>query len=346
MTAITIDNFEEKLPEIKISLQNAKFIGLDLEFSSLYPLKNHSPRDQERELRKRLRNNEVVEKESSCFIQLEEFWKNEGDKFKSWYYKAKDGDHLVIPKLYDSHKYNFEFMYFIHKNFRCRFKNLWTTVENGQFVCEKVTEDKYRTLENDNSLEEQLITNLLGFTNVFRILTSLRKPIIGHNLLQDVLLMIDSLETSLPTSYISFKKLALNLFPVIFDTKVITYSMRKLIPEDKRWTDSSLELLFNFFKNGTGRHLVLNSPAIEIIGNSNYGVFHEAGWDSFCAGYIFIRLAYLNIYHKYPKSKRFVSSELIAGMSEWKNHVNVIRGLVSSIVSNCKDIFKKICSIR
>ncbi|VEN60594.1 unnamed protein product, partial [Callosobruchus maculatus] len=68
-----------------------------------------------------------------------------------------------------------------------------------------------------------------------------------------------------------------------------------------------------------------------------YGKYHEAGWDSFCSGYIFIRLAYLNVYDKYPKSKKFVSAELIAGLSEWKNRVNVIRGSISSISLDGED---------
>ncbi|XP_074031639.1 pre-piRNA 3'-exonuclease trimmer isoform X2 [Leptinotarsa decemlineata] len=42
-TDINIINFKEKFPEIKRSLEDARFISFDLEFSALYPLKEYSP---------------------------------------------------------------------------------------------------------------------------------------------------------------------------------------------------------------------------------------------------------------------------------------------------------------
>lgn len=39
---INIENFDEKFPEIEKSVNDAKFIAIDLEFSALYPVK--SPR--------------------------------------------------------------------------------------------------------------------------------------------------------------------------------------------------------------------------------------------------------------------------------------------------------------
>ncbi|KAJ8983240.1 hypothetical protein NQ317_011649 [Molorchus minor] len=416
MTVITNENFKKKFPEIKKSLENAKFVGIDLEFSALYPLRNYSPslfdtpteryiklrrnldqvvpvqigltafsfdpdknnyhgnvynfyiipasfttinrsfyfqsdtlnflklhgfdfnkyvysgipfinKDQETEFRKKLKTNELMSSQASCRNELEEIIEKEGETVRNWYNKAKDGDKLSIPKLYESNKYNIEMLYFIHKNFRTRFKNIWTNVENDQFVIQKVTSGEYKILDSESNLEENLVIDLLGFTNVFRILTTLKKPIVGHNLLQDILLMINSFETSLPHSYSSFKDLAISLFPTIFDTKVISYEMRSFVSGRKTV----------YFKNGSGRHLALNSPAIEIMGETSYGKFHEAGWDSFCAGYIFIRLAHLNVYNHYPKSKKFVSGELIAGLSKWKNCVNVIRGAVSSIKIDGED---------
>lgn len=41
---INIDNFDEKFIEIKSTLENARFISIDCEFSALYPLKNQIPR--------------------------------------------------------------------------------------------------------------------------------------------------------------------------------------------------------------------------------------------------------------------------------------------------------------
>ncbi|CAG9862371.1 unnamed protein product [Phyllotreta striolata] len=149
--------------------------------------------------------------------------------------------------------------------------------------------------------------------------------------MQDILILTENFETALPASYNKFKKLITTLFPKIYDTKTISYELKHSVPEEKRWNDRSLSHMFEYFKNGTGRHLALNSPAIEIKNCTNQGKYHEAGWDSFCTGYIFIRMAYFNVYHKFPKSKTFMSAELIAGLSDFQNRVNVIRGAVSNI---------------
>lgn len=290
-------------------------------------------RQQEAQLREKLKKGEITEYQMGCRLELEALCKKLIETVKNWYRESKEGDHLSLPEIYDKCKYNHEMLYFAHRYFRRCFKYLWTAVENNEFILKRVTENEYKILEKTSNLDEEVVNRLMGFTKIFRLITSAKKPLIGHNLLQDILLMISSFETPLPHSYTDFKKLTTLLFPTIFDTKTVSYQLRNIIPEEKCWVDSSLETLFEYFKNGTGRHLALNSPAILLEQNDNYGKFHEAGWDSFCAGYIFVRLAHLNIYHKFPKSKTFMSSELIGGLSDMKNQVNVIRGAVSSIVS-------------
>lgn len=291
-------------------------------------------KNQESELRTKLNNNGISDMQSNFSMELESLFETSNDYINKWFLNAVEDDILETPEF---NKYvetrNYEILYFVHKNFRRKFKNLWTYIENDQFYLKKVSNEKYCQLEKSHNLNEELISNLLGFTKIFRLLTSLRTPIVGHNLLQDILLMIESFECSLPYSYQSFKQLALELFPVIFDTRTIGYEILKQVPEEKRHREKGLQSLFHYFKDGIGRHLALNSPAIEITNETEYGKFHEAGWDSYCTGYIFIRMAYYNIYQKYPKSKTFVTSELIGGLSELKNKINIIRGSVSSIVS-------------
>lgn len=253
-----------------------------------------------------------------------------------WYNEAKEGDSFRLLKVDKKYLQNFEILYFLHKYVRRQFKNLWTYIENNEFCIRKVSLSEFEKLQSEYNLEEHLLLDLLGFTRIFRLMTTLKKPLIGHNLLHDILLMYENFEEPLPVPYSKFKKNISQMFPVIFDTRIIAYNVgRKLIPKDKMWREKGLESIFEYFKNGTGRHLALNSPAIEeaVENNGCYGKFHEAGWDSFCTGYIFIRMAYLNVYKKYPKSKNFTASELIAGLSHLKNHLNVIRGFNTIVVS-------------
>jgi hypothetical protein len=61
MCEVTKNNFKEKLPEIRKSLEKAKFISLDLEFSALQPLQQQAPRlfDSNKERYAKLRLNLV-----------------------------------------------------------------------------------------------------------------------------------------------------------------------------------------------------------------------------------------------------------------------------------------------
>ncbi|CAH0554377.1 unnamed protein product [Brassicogethes aeneus] len=283
----------------------------------------------ETELRKNLKNSELTEMYSNYKMELEDIFDKFGEEVRIWYEKAPVGDKLSLPKVYEKYRGNLEIMYFIQKSFRARFKNLWTKCDED-FVVFKVSDEDLKALECED-IDEDLVDDLLGFTQVFRHLVKSKKPLIGHNCLLDVMLLINSFECDLPSSFSEFKKLSHSLFPTIYDTKRICFELKNLIPEEKRYHDTSLGDLFEYFKNGTGRHVVLNSPAIDAVSESNLGNFHEAGWDSYCSGYVFIRLAYLNICKKYPASKRFVSSELIGGMVEHRNKINMARGYVNHI---------------
>lgn len=258
-------------------------------------------------------------------------------QLKNWCSTVQDGDSISLKEFYKKYQQNYEILYFTQKYIRRNYKDLWPYIKNGEFIIKKMFSYELLDIQNNYNLEAELISNLLGFTKVFKLLTSLKKPLIGHNLFLDLLVMYESFEEPLPYSYHKFKQNINQLFPVIFDTRVVAYYIEKRnIPKDKKWGDKGLESIFEYFKTGTGRHLALNSPAIQEAEYSSSGNFHEAGWDSFCTGYIFIRMAYLDIYKKYPKSKSFVTSELIAGFSHLKNQLNVIRGFNSTIVSIMK----------
>ena len=44
-------------------------------------------------------------------------------------------------------------------------------------------------MHKDRSLEEDMMDSLLGFSRVFKLLVEMKKPIVGHNLLLDLMIM-------------------------------------------------------------------------------------------------------------------------------------------------------------
>lgn len=208
-----------------------------------------------------------------------------------------------------------------------------------QFKVKRVTPQEFKQLNVENSLEKHLLTTLLGFTRIFRLLSDLRKPIVGHNFLNDLILIINTFDNPVPTSYNTFKDIAHNFFPSIFDTKTINFELLNCIDEKKRWKgNNGLQDLYNFFKNEGGRHLVPGSPRIEINKEFDYYAddkFHDAGWDSYCTGYCFIRMAHCFAALNYGAHvrKTFMHSELLKAVDCFKNKVNVIRATTPYLVS-------------
>lgn len=198
---------------------------------------------------------------------------------------------------------------------------------------------EYRLLSAKSNLEKELIDNYLGFTKVFRLLCDIKKPIVGHNLFLDLLILFNTFENELPNTYSKFKKLCIAKFPAIFDTKFLSFEIRRYLDVDQKWESNGLEQLYNYFKNEKGRHLAKLSPRIEI--KKNFDIFqsrnfHDAGLDSYCTGYCFIRMAHYFASMKYEASARvLMSSEHLNAVNPYKNYVNIIRATVSHMVSFC-----------
>lgn len=289
---------------------------------------------QEADLRKKLKYGELVGENCTMRCELEDAIELYHPVISKWYHTSKIGEYLEIPNLIQQYKNFPEIIYFLHKILRSRFKNLWTYKETGNFHVKHVSQEEYKELVKKCTLEQDILNELIGFRHIFTKIVSLKKPVIGHNLLQDLMIMTNNFETALPQSYARYKRLINDLFPAIYDTKTIYYELRTSIPKEKLAKDTSLEALFKYFKDGSGRHLVVNTSAIESnVQGSHFGHYHDAGWDSFCAGYIFIRMACFNVAQDYPKNKTFVSTEIVSGLAPYKNRVNVIRGSTTHIVS-------------
>lgn len=70
-----------------------------------------------------------------------------------------------------------------------------------QVIVIKVSADMRKLLEDEevNCLEEELLETYLGFSKIFKLLTSAKKPIVGHNLLLDLMFMHQQFYRPLPS---------------------------------------------------------------------------------------------------------------------------------------------------
>uniref|UniRef100_A0A672UDJ6 PARN like ribonuclease domain containing exonuclease 1 n=1 Tax=Strigops habroptila TaxID=2489341 RepID=A0A672UDJ6_STRHB len=109
-------------------------------------------------------------------------------------------------------------------------QNVWTHGCSFQVMVKKVNPERRRLLENspyDCCQKELILLSARGFTNLFQILVQAKKPLVGHNMLLDLMHLHDKFYKPLPESYEEFKKNIHNLFPVLIDTKTVTKSIWK-----------------------------------------------------------------------------------------------------------------------
>lgn len=225
--------------------------------------------------------------------------------------------------------------YLAHKELRNHFLNIWTKSKGKKISITKVSEDMRKMLQEEegNELDKKLLDAFVGFSKVFKLLVNFKKPIIGHNLLLDLMYMYQQLHRPLPKKYSDFKTNIHKLFPIIFDTKLISYELKNILKTEDTTALTSLATTYIYFKEQRGRHLALCSPLIELSETVKavQNKYHDAGWDSYCTGYCFIKMAHVFATNKLGKGselKPLTNLEIIGGVKNFENCVNIIRGSI------------------
>lgn len=126
---------------------------------------------------------------------------------------------------------------------------------------------------------QQELDEAAGFTRVIEAIASSGKPVVGHNLLYDILLIVHHYIEPLPEQYDDFKETVKRWFPRLLDTKLIG-----LMPPFKQLLPSTILIDMVESLSTSPFHL----PDIECVGSSPYSLTdtkcHEAGYDTFLTG--------------------------------------------------------------
>ncbi|KAK9512210.1 hypothetical protein O3M35_000679 [Rhynocoris fuscipes] len=248
-----------------------------------------------------------------------------------WLMNSSPGDTYDI--IVDSQ--DIAYRYFIHNAIRQRFINTWTF--DGEDKCKIIVkhlkeEDKkmYELNEEDPTRIENLIESLLGFSRIFRLLTKIKKPLVGHNLLLDLLIMYNQFHQDLPDSYTAFKNELHGLFPVIYDTKLMAFELQKLLKKEFVH-DTSLGKLYSSLQDKEG---LIFEPLIVLKINSESidedQRLHDAGWDSYFTGFCFIKLAYylMNSQNCFNSMRIITFKESLNSIAFLANKIGIARASI------------------
>ncbi|NWZ94175.1 PNDC1 ribonuclease, partial [Nesospiza acunhae] len=250
------------------------------------------------------------------------------DEVTTWIAAAKEEDTMILQDLSGYHIIEVQLV------LRQALENVWTEpLGDKKVMVKKVSPEHRQLLENssyDRCQKKLILLSARGFTNLFEILVKVKKPLVGHNMLMDLMHLHDKFYRPLPESYEEFKRNIHNLFPVIIDTKTVTKSVQKVRCTDKNITHP---LVF-------GSNLNPKGPPCPVIalasGCSRYAEKkfpHEAGYDAFLCGSVLLMSAHLLLCRSTDGAVEAEPSfsQYLAVLAEHVNKVNFIRGGVSSI---------------
>ncbi|NWR76109.1 PNDC1 ribonuclease, partial [Centropus unirufus] len=224
-------------------------------------------------------------------------------------------------------------------------QNVWTELLGDKKVMvKKVSPQNRRLLEkspHDCCQKELILLSARGFTNLFQAIVEAKKPLVGHNMLMDLMHLHDKFYKPLPESYEEFKRNVHKLFPVLIDTKTVTKSIWKkcALPQV-----SGLMEVYDVLCSSSLNSKDPTCPVIALASDcSRYAEKkspHEAGYDAFLCGSVLLKSAHLLLGRSTDDAVETDPSfsQYLTVLAEYLNKVNFIRGGVASINFSGEDV--------
>ncbi|KAJ2909717.1 hypothetical protein GGI21_001599 [Coemansia aciculifera] len=151
------------------------------------------------------------------------------------------------------------------------------------------------------------INEARGFCQIVDLLSAARKPVVGHNMLLDVMHAFSKFQQPLPASRTEFGRKLAQFLPILIDTKYVIESTPAI---KARYRTSNLDEIGPMLEQETVRNhthgMIRNHPR---FAHDSTHAMHEAGYDAYMTGATFIRL--LNLEGELDLSASSVSSELV-----------------------------------
>lgn len=150
------------------------------------------------------------------------------------------------------------------------------------------TEEDLRHMEEERKqAEKQELEDAVGFSKVIEAISHYKKLVIGHNMILDLLHVINRFCFELPEDYVNFKEAAQLVFPSIIDTKHMANSP----PFNELVKNKDLASLQKELEKLQCGQEVKADPAEGFPNYSSRERLHEAGYDAYLTGLCFLRMA-------------------------------------------------------
>ena len=216
--------------------------------------------------------------------------------------------------------------------------------ESSLIVVKKATvEEKSKQPQFLKEAVERKFNQAIGFTHIIRLIKKHRKPLIGHNVMMDILFVYEKFHGPLPDSFADFKQTMLTEFPVIYDTRHIISNMKVELRKDEKHKElfrgTSLLSLYEECRRENVKGLLYQPQIFDNLGEECGMREHDAGYDSCLVGHVFLRLAHFYTLWKNnsPSIKPFHYQDYVREFSKFENCLNLIRSALSHICLSKED---------
>ncbi|XP_004601139.2 poly(A)-specific ribonuclease PNLDC1 [Sorex araneus] len=214
------------------------------------------------------------------------------DEVTGWLDLAEEGDWMTLPGIAGFQAYEVQLV------LRQALPNVWTVLQGQEVTVKKVSRQhrwylESASCERESCWREKILLSARGFSLFFQMLVKARKPLVGHNMMMDLLHLHEKFYRPLPESYEEFKLNIHRLFPVLIDTKNVTKDIWKELNFPRVSNLSEVYEVLNSDLNPTkgSGPVIVHASQCEKYVKTKYP--HEAAYDAFLCGSVLLKVAHL-----------------------------------------------------
>lgn len=304
---VTNENFISLLPEISETIRECDFVAIDTELSGLMRERSLNrfdlPDERFAKAFELSRGYFIMQFGLSCFTRCQNQLEYSNRTYNFYIFPQPHEGYGDVNRTFSLQAHAIQFLSENNFDFNKLFKHgiSYLTFEEKQVLSAKLKSEIKARYKTDKSMSEvdrrvleeknrHTLAVAKGFLEVLEQVILNKKPIVGHNLVIDLIQIINQFIEPLTDDYSTFKETCHSLFPIIYDTKFIAHSIFE--SDNITNNQSRLNDLFHQLRGGDYPKIVVKH--LNEFHDENQ-MPHQAGYDAYMSGYCFISLCDIHL---------------------------------------------------